>query len=76
MTPEILLLEPNGWVPNNPRLPVLLYRGVLSPATSEEMTSSFERLFRSNGWPPLWWNFIIIIRPRTRSSALPQARRG
>ena len=58
MTLEILRSEPNGWVPNNPRLPVLLYRGVLSLATPQETASAFERLFRSNGWPPLWRNGV------------------
>lgn len=27
--PEHFVLEPNGWMPNNERLPVLLYRGAL-----------------------------------------------
>jgi uncharacterized protein YjlB len=46
--PESLFLDRNGWVPNHPRLPVLLYRGVLPDA------DALEQLFDQNGWPAQW----------------------
>jgi uncharacterized protein YjlB len=55
--PEVLRLPANGWVPNNGRLPVLLYRAVLSPANNGA-AQTFETLFRHNGWAPQWRNGI------------------
>lgn len=49
--PEELLLNPNGWVPNNSRLPVLHYRNV---GERGDLASYFEGLFAANGWPPQW----------------------
>ena len=80
MIPEALLLERNDWVPNNPRLPILLYRGVLPPATPEEMAHASSVCFKTmdgrRRGETACMAFIITIRRRTRSWALRQARRG
>jgi uncharacterized protein YjlB len=56
---ETLRLERHDWVPNNSRLPVILYRGAVPPGPAEETASAFEDLFRGNGWPPLWRNGVL-----------------
>lgn len=58
LDPQALLLKPNGWVPNNSRLPVLHYRNVLSASDSETTAQLLEAAFNSNGWPPQWRNGV------------------
>ena len=59
-TPEVLPLAPNGWCPNNAKLPVLLYRGVVSTSGSDPAAHS-EALFTHNGWPPQWRNGVYTF---------------
>jgi uncharacterized protein YjlB len=55
---EAMKLRPRDWVPNNPRLAVLLYRRVLDPAAGE-LGAAFEALFTRNAWPPQWRDGIF-----------------
>ncbi|MBV9529047.1 cupin domain-containing protein [Sphingomonas sp.] len=54
MKVESFVLAAHDWVPNNPRLPVLLYRGVVEAADHEGTAQAFEELFEDNGWPSQW----------------------
>ena len=56
--PEILQLSRNGWMPNNPDLPVLIYRAV-AEGSPEQLASQMEAEFRHNGWPPQWRNGVL-----------------
>ena len=47
----------HGWVPNNARFPVLIYRGAVPP--SGDVAAALEDLFRRNGWPPKWRNGVF-----------------
>lgn len=55
--PEVLELSRNVWVPNNDRLPVLIYRDALDLSSSDP-AASFEQVFHRSGWPPQWRNSI------------------
>ena len=46
----------DGTIPNNPRLPVLLYRHLTSTA---DVAAHFEQTFLDNGWGGVWHNGIF-----------------
>jgi len=56
MQPNSLMLKPDDWVPNNPRLPVLIYRAVA--ADGGDTAVAIEQLFADNGWTGLWRNGV------------------
>jgi uncharacterized protein YjlB len=58
--PEVLQLNANGWVPNNPRLPVLIYRNAI-PLAGSDPAAAFEDLFLRNGWPAQWRNGVYAF---------------
>ena len=58
--PEIFQLSRNGWMPNNDRLPVLLYRRAI-PIASADPARIFEQVFQRNGWPPQWRNGVYTF---------------
>src|SRR5271155_2299923 len=57
VAPESFILPPNGWVPNNPRLPVIFYKNAIKVASGDP-ASLFEAVFQRNGWPPQWRNGV------------------
>ena len=46
----------DGRVPNNPRLPLIVYRGALK--TGGDAAASCVALFGRNGWPGAWQNGV------------------
>lgn len=56
VTPRALMFSARDWVPNHPRLPVLIYKGAI---TEGDLASQFEQRFADNGWPPQWRDGIF-----------------
>jgi uncharacterized protein YjlB len=48
----------DGSVPNNPRLPFLIYRGAIDLAGTPDPEDVIEKTFQDNGWGGLWRNGI------------------
>lgn len=51
---ETYQLAEHDWVPNNAKLPVILYRRALKPESCEETATAFEEAFALHGWPAQW----------------------
>jgi len=58
---QLLRLAPNGWVPNNSALPVIIYRRALLPDTAEPtaLADAFDARFNAHGWPPQWRDTVF-----------------
>jgi len=56
--PDSFMLDPHDWVPNHPRLPVLIYRSVVEAMDGEAAAAAFEAMFSRHGWPPRWRNGV------------------
>jgi uncharacterized protein YjlB len=56
--PATLMFADDGSVPNNPRLPFLLYRRVINLAGTPDPELAVEKVFRANDWGDLWRNGI------------------
>ncbi len=55
---EKLQFSPNGWMPNNDRLPVLLYRRAFD---GTGMVDRMEALLAKNLWPAQWRNGVYTF---------------
>ena len=51
------LFADDGGVPNNPRLPLIVYPAAVDPG-GDDLAGAFEALFRANGWGGGWRNGI------------------
>ena len=57
--PQTLMFADDGSVPNNPRLPFVIYRGAIAFAGALEPEKVIETVFRGNGWGNTWRNGIF-----------------
>lgn len=58
MKTDSIMLAENGWVPNNVRLPVVIYRAALA-SDGPSLADRFEALFSGHGWPANWRDGIF-----------------
>ena len=58
VTPQTLLFSDDGAIPNNPRLPFLLYRNGINLSGTANPEDVVERAFARQGWGDMWRNGI------------------
>jgi uncharacterized protein YjlB len=56
--PRTIMFRDDGFTPNHPRWPLVIYRGVLSFPRSLDPAAVCEDLFEANGWGDSWRNGI------------------
>src|SRR5262249_917258 len=53
--PLTFLFKDDGKVPNNPALPVLVYKGAIDTDNTRDPASAIEQMFSANGWGHGQW---------------------
>jgi uncharacterized protein YjlB len=56
--PQALTFADDGSIPNNPRLPFLVYRGAIDLSGTPDPEVVIERTFARHGWGDMWRNGI------------------
>ena len=57
--PQGLMFSDDGSVPNNARLPFLIYRNVIDLIGTPDPEAAIENVFGGNGWGDMWRNGIF-----------------
>src|SRR5499427_5421966 len=57
--PLALMFGDDGSIPNNPRLPLLVYRGAIDLSLGPSAERVVESTFAANGWGDMWRNGIF-----------------
>jgi uncharacterized protein YjlB len=57
-TPITHMFADDGAIPNNPELPLVLYRGGIDLGGAPDPEAATERIFAANGWGDMWRNGI------------------
>jgi uncharacterized protein YjlB len=57
--PTALIFADDGSIPNNPRLPLLLYRNAIDLSGTPDPEEVIEKTFARHGWGDMWRNGIF-----------------
>ena len=58
VTPQALMFSDDGTIPNNPRLPFLIYRNGIDLSGTPDPEAVIERTFTQHDWGDMWRNGI------------------
>ena len=58
VVPDAYRFEDDGSIPNNPRIPLLVYRGAWEAKPDVDLAAAIEKRFDVNGWLGTWRNGI------------------
>jgi uncharacterized protein YjlB len=77
VTPQAILFDDDGETPNNPSLPLLVYRGAVEVVGATDPAALFENAFGAQSWGHGWRNGIYdFLHFHTRTHEVLGIARG